>query len=210
RYVAIKVTVADPPAHLETEVLRTLTASKSKHPHMAYLPTLLDEFELVEPNGTQHCIVTDVHGVNVWDRFEEERAPISTSTVRRPQHKVQQAVDCLHQHDIVHGNLNSYKVVWTARGIDDLTEKEFSQLLRYEWTYEVKSKDGSSLSLNVSSYLVMNDCLPAEVLDEDNIMLVGFGQAFYQTSLPDRLDSFPCWRAPEIVFGEQLKGKVDV
>ncbi|KAF2861390.1 kinase-like protein [Piedraia hortae CBS 480.64] len=210
RYVAIKIPVADAPSTLETSILRTLAESKTEHPGMAYLPTLLDEFELVGPNGTHNCIVTEVYGVSVGLDLEDEHVPLLASAARRRQREVLQAVDCLHQHGIVHGDLYTGNVVWTLRGVDDLTEEEFLRFFCYAQIKEVKSKDGSPLPPNVPRYLVKHDYRPTQAWNEDDIMLIDFGQAFHLNSPPDGLVTPLQYRAPEIVFEETLDEKVDV
>ncbi|KAF2860321.1 kinase-like protein [Piedraia hortae CBS 480.64] len=210
RYVAIKIPEANAPSSLETNILTTLTASKSKQPGMAYIPKLLDEFDLVGPNGTHTCTVTDVFGAPVGKCLDNGGDLLIASAARRLQRQVLEAVECLYQHDIVHGDVYTGNIAWKARGLNEFTEEEFLRLFPYALTKEVKSKDGSPLPPNVPKYLVMHGYNPTQSWNEDDIMLIDFGQAFYLASPPATLATPICYRPPEVVFHEKVDEKVDV
>ncbi|KAF2860346.1 hypothetical protein K470DRAFT_286956 [Piedraia hortae CBS 480.64] len=135
RFVALKIPVADARSSLETTILKTLASSGSKHPGISYLHVLRDEFELIGLNGTHSCIVTDVYGVHVGLDLENRCVSLNASAARRLQQQVLQALDCLHQYGIVHGDLYSGKVVWTVPGVNSLTEEKF---LRFFKTHRLK------------------------------------------------------------------------
>ncbi|KAF2860253.1 hypothetical protein K470DRAFT_194830, partial [Piedraia hortae CBS 480.64] len=102
RCVAIKIFKASARPNRETGIMRILAANRTKHPGLAHIPVLLDEFELVGPNGTDPCIVTDIYGGRVVPDSSDSSAEYTASTASRLQKQVLQAVDCLHQHGIVH------------------------------------------------------------------------------------------------------------
>ncbi|KAF2860326.1 hypothetical protein K470DRAFT_74048 [Piedraia hortae CBS 480.64] len=145
RDVAIKIRVEDAPPSLERGIVKNLTG-QSKHPGMAYIPVVLDEFELVGSTGTRHCIGTKIYGVSVKFALVEYGLQLTASAAKRLQHQVLQAVDCLYQHGIVHGDLYTGNVCWKTPGINNLTEKEFFELTYIESSYTGRKLPNSIIS----------------------------------------------------------------
>jgi serine/threonine-protein kinase SRPK3 len=129
RYVALKILVARTPARPgEGTILRRLNPTRQswlgrlraffcigrrrRHGCISgrgIVPRLLDEFDILGPNGKHHCIITEVTGLSVsaLQACEELRHdPLPLELARKTTIGLAKGVAFLHSLGVVHGGMN--------------------------------------------------------------------------------------------------------
>ena len=124
RYVALKIMVADAPSGpAEGAVLRHLGpppqgwldtffwTRRSRHDDISsreFMTTLLDEFDILGPNGMHHCIITEVVGLTLEALKNSEELmldPLPLELARKTTIQLVKGVTFLHSRGVVHGGL---------------------------------------------------------------------------------------------------------
>lgn len=106
RYVAVKVITADASASTSEAILIHALGNVLSKPGKEIIPSILDEFWAVGPNGEHRCIVAPSARMSLFDAKE-------ASTFRLFQPKVAQSIIAqlirgvafLHSEGIVHGGM---------------------------------------------------------------------------------------------------------
>ncbi len=112
RWVAVKIVAADYSGERcnELRIARYLARQPkvTEHPAHAYLPPLLDDFELDGPNGRHTCLVAPVAGPSITQlRFSPDRPyenrRLRGDLARKVAGQAAEAMAALHSTGVVHG-----------------------------------------------------------------------------------------------------------
>jgi len=82
RYAALKISTADALSEPESQVLQHLGLQRNEGPGSKLIVEVLDEFEIMDPNGKHKCIVTELLGQSLSftvDHLEDGRLPRKTA-----------------------------------------------------------------------------------------------------------------------------------
>ncbi|KAG7087532.1 hypothetical protein E1B28_013491 [Marasmius oreades] len=137
KYVAVKIPVANETCQgAERHILRLLSARESPFEtsrHRDIFPFLLDEFQVVGPNGTHRCLVTPPARMSVADaRDESGDKPFQLPVARAIAAQLIQAVAFLHSKGIVHSDIHNGNVLFhLPNSIDHLTLEQLYEKISF-------------------------------------------------------------------------------
>ncbi|KAL2209471.1 kinase-like protein [Sarocladium strictum] len=158
-YVAIKIMAAD--FAQEDVVELDLKDIAPDAPGAKHLATPLDCFEVRSPNGTHQCIVLPLLGRNVasepsWSRVdtEEPKPTLPTSALRKIARQATEALACLHDTGICHGDVRPANILVRPDSLDKLTENDLYKSIGWPVRQPVRHKYLPKLPYTVPEYLV--------------------------------------------------------
>ncbi|TGJ82074.1 hypothetical protein E0Z10_g6685 [Xylaria hypoxylon] len=218
--VAVKISVSDKDNknNHETEILKSISAvSDNHHPGQIHLLQLFDNFHFDGPNGRHECFVSELLGPNIRDTVKDvycnKRLPASLakSTARQ----VLLGLDCLKQHRVAHGDIDSSNLAFVIPRLRLLDEEEFIDTLQLPQLELINTPDSTRSPDNLPPYLVWkprwNDRkIQEEIRSSPKVKMIDFGESFYHGQSPSELNvSLPSY-PPEALFGDPLGGRVDL
>ncbi|KAJ5683648.1 hypothetical protein N7462_006813 [Penicillium macrosclerotiorum] len=111
-YVAVKVCVAEREHDRETRELQTMKELAFHLPSPTHVVQLLDDFDLMGPNGFHKCLVYELLGPNIPDvvdaHFSSGRLPGKLAKIIAKQSL--SGLNNLHQRKIGHGGTVTYSL----------------------------------------------------------------------------------------------------
>ncbi|KAJ5934433.1 hypothetical protein N7466_003980 [Penicillium verhagenii] len=206
RYVAVKVITADASICApEASILCSLAKSPSR-PGSETIPTLIEQFWALGPNGKHRCIVAPVARMSLFDAKEA-----STFGLFRP--KVAQSIIAqlirgvafLHNEHIVHsGNI----LVQFPKAIDQYSTPELYEKFGEPEPEAVIRVDGKPLSDGVPTNVYVPGWYGARsddiALGEEKIILSDFGESFNpHETLRSSSKTLPLLQPPEARFSDE-------
>ncbi|KAI9673401.1 MAG: hypothetical protein M1817_002863 [Caeruleum heppii] len=225
-YVAIKIVKADySKRSKELEILRFINGIGKSEEGTSYLPVLLDDFYIQGPNGSHLCLVLPVMGPSLrmlkdveairpsteYDAsIESEDYPVPISMSRSISKQILLALDCLHRHGIVHGDLycgnilispdpnrlSSTKIDLRTRGVPVTVYGAAGPKI-----------DGTPPRVILAAEYVAELC----VLDgATTVRVFDLGAAFFLSQQPEFPSTCLPNRAPEVILGSAWDVSVDL
>ncbi|KAG6853212.1 hypothetical protein C0991_006115 [Blastosporella zonata] len=212
----------------ELNVARHLRDQRKLHDGAEYVTEMLDDFEIVGPNGTHRCIVNEplgpapIHGSEIEEIFGEDHyIPLSTTASLLPQ--IARGVAHIHKCGVVHGNLRKENILlhfdmkhWTPKIaqkylgrprkclLKDVSKARPADLPEY-----LTHRPQPDPSPHLPDYLVFNpEPLPLLQLglsspEKVHIKICNFGYSFLASeSGPVRLPVPSEYAAPEVFYPE--------
>uniref|UniRef100_A0A0B7KHT9 non-specific serine/threonine protein kinase n=1 Tax=Bionectria ochroleuca TaxID=29856 RepID=A0A0B7KHT9_BIOOC len=214
QYVAVKISTSESRNEREVKILRAISALPNDNPGRSNLNQMLDCFTLLGPNGTHDCLVLQLLGPSVADIVESfckgDRLPARLAKSFAQQ--AFQGLHCLAHHGIAHGDIHTRNLAIEIPGLNSSDEKTFLEKLGKPEIGAVKSRDGQPLPVNLPLHIIRpatfanNRILSSSPL----IKIIDFGEAFSKNEPPVILHTPLPVRAPEVVFGDALDGRVDL
>lgn len=228
-YVAVKISVAEGEyggANRELQTMKELASHQSRLKHAVQM---LDDFDLVGPNGVHKCIVYELLGPNVPDvidaHFPGGRLPGRLAKVIAKQSLI--GLDGLHQHNIGHGgnacflktnsqfspntDLHTRNLAFTLPLMDNLTEGKFIEMLGSPEIGLVRRRDGKDIEPGIPEYMVKPTSYLTHTWDSAQmIKIIDFGESFLPTALPQTLHTPLSVRAPEVIFQDHIDHRADL
>ncbi|KAI9834062.1 MAG: hypothetical protein M1819_003347 [Sarea resinae] len=180
RYVSLKILTAEVSEEEEccdVKVLDFLSQRSSSHPGRQYICFLFDHFWIQGPNGSHLCLVSEVLGPTIEQLLQLQK---------RLRGRVAQ-------------DLTAANVAFELANFDHYTEEEVHLRLGSPKTELVTTASGNALSPSAPRYVVQPATFSnvgSEWLKE-NIRLLDFGIAFFESSPPEFLGTPPGFMAPE-------------
>ncbi|KAF5715421.1 CMGC SRPK kinase [Fusarium mundagurra] len=193
RYVALKITVAEPKRSDEMEILEKLADTPRNHPGSCYVNQMLDQLTVIGPNGSHDCLVLELVGPNVSDVIgsycRDDRLP--SRAARSISKQVLQGLDYLASKGIGHGDLHTRNIALEIPGLHSLSERDFIARLGEPEMGLVIRQDGKPLSSKVPTHIVR----PSSFRDKDvqsllaspSTKIIDFGEAFFNLDAPNTL-----------------------
>ncbi|PKY04968.1 kinase-like protein [Aspergillus campestris IBT 28561] len=210
RYVAVKVITADASASTsEASLIHALGKAPSK-PGKEIIPSVLDQFWAISPNGKHRCIVTPPARMSLFDAKE-------ASTFRLFQPKVAQSIIAqlirgvafLHSEGVVHGDLHLGNILVSfTESVDQYSTSELYKRYGEPEPEAVVRLDNKSLSKHVPSHAlapgwfgICSDNLPQ---GEAKIILSDFGESYNPpTTVRSFSNTLPWIQPPEARFSDE-------
>ncbi|KAI1129347.1 kinase-like domain-containing protein [Nemania abortiva] len=186
-YVAIKIGVANVEYQNESHILRLLTSpdsDRSTHSGKAFIPKLIDDFNVQGPNGTHRCLVITAARMSVSDAREASFKRLFQPAVARAiAAQLIQAVAFLHSRGVVHSDLHEGNILLDfPKSIDSLPADELYEKYGHPELEKIERLDGQPLDVGVPTHGVIPIWLGSaceEVgLDDARILLTDFGESF--------------------------------
>ncbi|KAL4912910.1 kinase-like domain-containing protein [Aspergillus aurantiobrunneus] len=204
-YIAIKICVSERDNNEANKGLNVMTKLASIQPGPRHIVRLLDDFDLVGPNGTHKCLVFEFLGPSIPEtidvHYPDGRLPGRLAKTIAKQALV--GLDSLHQHNIGHGV--------TVPCVSNVSEDEFINILGKAEIGHVQRIDGKDLEPGVPDYVVRPASYHSRFRPSLNsVKIVDFGELFSNTAIPQTLHTPLPVRAPEVIFGERLDYRVDL
>lgn len=201
RYVAIKVGRMSSSSILLNEISSMKLLQEGQvpdHPGKDHVVELLDQFIHERPNGSHICLVTNPLGRSLetaltFDCGKAEQEPAPYAFSRRASIQTLQALDYLHQHGIMHGDVHPGNLLLAlTHDIDKDTETEI----------EAKNQRGNELNLSDEPYWLDEGIyIPESDPTNANVILVDLGAFNHPADVPSRKYAYPIpYRAPEVVM----------
>ncbi|KAK2600185.1 hypothetical protein QQS21_005059 [Conoideocrella luteorostrata] len=203
RYVAVKVMTAEvlPGEVAELSFMKNLDRCK---PGAQYLALPLDNFEVHGPNGTHQCIVLPLLGQatspELWHHLDNPGPVLRTLC-----HQAVQALHCLHESGIGHGDFRPVNIHVKLRDVDSLDEQDLLSLIGAPEPGDVFSSSGQDLPAGSPRYL-----LPAANLAKltstylvPEISLIDFGGSYPVSSPPPDLGTPESYLPPEMLIDDR-------
>ncbi|KAJ5226775.1 uncharacterized protein N7469_006781 [Penicillium citrinum] len=201
RYVAIKVGRMSSSSILSNEISSMKLLQEGQvpgHPGKDHVVELLDQFIHERPNGSHICLVTNPLGRSLetaltFDCGKAGQEPAPYAFSRRASIQTLQALDYLHQHGIMHGDVHPGNLLLAlTHDIDKDTETEI----------EAKNQRGNELNLSDEPYWLDEGIyIPESDPTNANVILVDLGASNHPADVPSRKYAYPIpYRAPEVVM----------
>ncbi|KAH7554933.1 kinasehypothetical proteinlike protein [Bipolaris maydis] len=187
-FVAIKVCVSKTTQHSrELAVLGAMAAARPNQPGYQCLMTMQDYFQ--------------IHGP----------ARLSGMLAKVIAKQTLTGLSFLHKHNIAHADLHTRNLAFTIPSIHDLHEEHLLQKLGQPETGRVQRTDRKPLEPNLPAYLVRPASYPINIKSSfDTIKIVHFGQSFFNNDSPGAFHTPLYYRAPEIIFNDNVDHRVDL
>ncbi|ATY61342.1 kinase domain-containing [Cordyceps militaris] len=191
-YVALKIGVAEPRGD-ETSVLKILS---NPQPDMLVdpvtssgwnaIPRLLDEFTIHGPNGEHPSYTTALAEANLKSVLA--RSMFRLEVARALSVKLVSAIAYMHGRGYIHGDIHLGNVMLRLTShLDQLSVAQFYEKYKEPETESVSRLDGGPLPPNVPKKVVhplyLGKTAVQLSLEETNLLLVDFGEAFAPKSI---------------------------
>ncbi|KAI1080595.1 kinase-like domain-containing protein [Whalleya microplaca] len=209
-YVAIKIGVAEAEYQNESHILRLLVGTDSDTntcPGKAFIPKLLDDFNVQGPNGTHRCLVTTPARMSISDAREASYKRLFKPAVARAiAAQLVQAVAFLHSRGVVHSDLHEGNILLgIPKSLDSLPPDKLYEKYSYPELEKIERLDGQPLDVGVPTHVVVPIWLGSACedvsLDESGIFLTDFGESFLSSTTVRYHSHTPLiLRAPEQLF----------
>ncbi|KAF2795404.1 kinase-like protein [Melanomma pulvis-pyrius CBS 109.77] len=191
----------------ELRILQFIQENTTQHPGHKYLPKLLDYFYQDGPGGKNLFLVLELLGppASILFRYLPKS---SISSCRQISRQLLLAIDCLHSHGIVHGDINANNILFR---LPDDFELDLDDVKKGE----VSRKDGAPLEKGIPRYLVepikMEWEFDHDDLEElDHIQLIDFSSSFFDSESPNSISTPAVLSPPELIFRKSLTKSVDI
>ncbi|KAF8989285.1 kinase-like domain-containing protein [Cyathus striatus] len=134
RFASLKVIAADVSAvSSEIHIARRLKSQQEKpdsHPGKEHVMRIFDAFVVVGPNGTHHCIVAEILGINlvedVGEFYGDDKGHLPLDVSKRVAAQVALGVAYLHKCGIVHGDLQLKNVLFHSPKLSNASLEELT------------------------------------------------------------------------------------
>lgn len=102
-------------------------------------------------------------------------------------------------------------LAFTLPCVNNVSEEDFIKILGKPGIGHVRRSDGKDLEPGVPDYIVRPASYRSHFWPSSNpVKIVGFGESFLPTTIPQTLHTPLSVRAPEVIFGERLDYRVDL
>ncbi|KAK2763354.1 hypothetical protein FQN54_009990 [Arachnomyces sp. PD_36] len=187
RYVAIKICTADSNP-VETDILSQLSGpSKSSDVDTTMIPSILDRFNILGPNGNHACLVTTPARMSLSEAKNESWISLfQTDVARALAAQLVMVVRYMHSQGVVHGDLHRGNILLQPRSnFDGLSTKELYELYGDPEHESVNRLDGQTPLPGVPKFGVvpiwLGESSEKVTLPGARIILSDYGQAFSPT-----------------------------
>ncbi|KDR74745.1 hypothetical protein GALMADRAFT_280147 [Galerina marginata CBS 339.88] len=228
RLASLKVLAAEVSSmSSEVDVLRHLRRHQEQNPPDAgaeHVVKVFDDFEVVGPNGTHRCIVTELLGPSLGVDLEAmyDDTPVPFHVTKRMVPQITRGVAYLHRCGIVHGDLHVGNVLLYHPKFEHLSVQDYQNYFENSEGTAPSHWDKSPLAETELAHLpkklhsaphflpLLELCLAST--DSIHVKICDFGEAFlYPTddkSVPNaiQLNTARPYCAPEIIFREPAPG----
>ncbi|CAG9945698.1 unnamed protein product [Clonostachys rosea f. rosea IK726] len=178
RYVALKIGTGDA-NFKEASILESVA------PQSQLLPPLLDRFTLEGPNGKHPCYTTIPARMTVSDALDASDCKLFQLDVARAlAAQMALAVSSLHDHGLAHGDLHlDNMALRMTSDMSRMTQKDLYDFYGQPRREEVVHLEGKPLPPGIPTHGILPVWLGGRsediLLPDAQIILVGFGEAFY-------------------------------
>ena len=223
-YVALKILKADAQDR-EIKVLRHLR----KAARNVRITNLHETFLIHGPNGAHQCLVLDLGGPSLkLLSLYCKRPPLPF--LKAATRKLAEGVAALHLAGVCHGgkccspgfyrtpstnqnvDLTHSNVLFEITGLHDWTEDEIYRYLGPPKTAALLLLDGTPAPAFAPTHVV--DAIDFSHLNMEqlssNVLIVDFGEAFFQDNVPKGLGTPVSFSGPELLFGYSPSYTVDL
>jgi serine/threonine protein kinase len=186
KYVAMKVCTANANSK-EVDITSTLTSSKDlpvKNPERMMIPSVLDQFTIRGPNGSHACYVAVPARASLSDAKDGSWIRLfQLDAARSLAAQLVLAVDYVHAHGIVHGDLHLGNILLKVPpNFDQLSPEQLYEKYGAPELEPVVRLDGNMLPPGAPSHgiapLWLGKASEEIPVSETRIFLTDFGQAF--------------------------------
>ncbi|KAF9008402.1 kinase-like domain-containing protein [Cyathus striatus] len=225
RFTSLKVVAADASSRSsEIDIVRHIKLQQEQnlvsHPGAEHVIKILDIFTILGPNGTHHCIVTEILGTSLADDVEEFYGDFNDhfppNVTKKVVTQVSLGVAYLHKCGIVHGDLHLGNVLFYSPKLQSASLEELDRIYGKPCLVPITyRKDGTIVPPSVHlprSIAVVPDLLPLlEVclssVDDVHVKICDFGEASIykphrQMDKPFHSNMPRVFAAPEIIFND--------
>uniref|UniRef100_A0A093VIB6 non-specific serine/threonine protein kinase n=1 Tax=Talaromyces marneffei PM1 TaxID=1077442 RepID=A0A093VIB6_TALMA len=211
-YAAVKISVAKNESEQENQEVHVMQTLAATQPRPQHVMRMIDDFDLMGPNGRHKCLVLDLVGPNVPEfvepHFSDGRLP--GNLAKRIANQALIGLDGLHQHKIGHGDLHTRNLTFTMPHLKDLQENKFMEALGQPKIGYVQRTDEKPLEAGVPKYIVRPAVFQSQSWLSHEIKIIDFGESFLPGSIPQTLHTPLAVRAPENIFQDSFDYRVDL
>ncbi|KAF2785948.1 kinase-like protein [Melanomma pulvis-pyrius CBS 109.77] len=194
---------------LNNQELRILQCIQqgADHPGREYLPKLLNHFYEKLHSKTNLFIVLELLGPPLGQVYRRP-CTYNSSFSRRISKQLLLAVDCLHSHGIVHGDIHEGNILFCL-------PKGYQLPIDDVYQGEVYKKDGTPLEEGIPRQVVTSLLFDLKI-DKDlfqevgQIKLVDFSSSFFESETPERIHTREDVSPPELIFEKPLRKSFDI
>ena len=222
RYVALKVVMSKPTASINKElaIREQLEEVAAAGAFSKNIIKLLDNFEIVGPNGTHQCLVNEPMGATVTSmvaEIEENKALRVMYMLRYPKWMVKSILKqtlsglaFLHEHGIVHSDIQQGNLLFSIPSLDEMDEERLKQN-EAETTEPLRRLDGKQDKW-APKYLALGQPLHeyVNISPDFRIKISDLASAFPLSDPPVLTITPLALRAPELIFNESFDASIDV
>ncbi|KAF1954237.1 kinase-like protein [Byssothecium circinans] len=175
------------------------------------ITNLHETFLIHGPNGVHQCLVLDVGGPSLkLLSLYCKRPPLPF--LKAATRKLAEGVAALHSAGVCHGDLTHSNVLFEITGFHAWTEDEIYRYLGPPKTAPLLLLDGTPAPAFAPTHVV--DALDYSHLNMEqlssNVLIVDFGEAFFQDNVPKGLGTPVSFSGPELLFGYPPSYAVDL
>ncbi|KAF8994832.1 kinase-like domain-containing protein [Cyathus striatus] len=199
--------------------LQQQQAQPDSHPGKAHVTRIFDTFMIHGPNGTHHCIVTELLGADInvlaLPVNHVERFPFPLDAPRKVAAQVALGVAYLHKCGIIHGDLHTGNVHFYTPELENASFADVKRIYREPFIRPIKYGDNVTPSLHCPTtivralqvYCVADVCLSR--YGDIHVKLCDFSESFLYAPdcKPDKPLRFNMpfqLQAPEIIFHDMV------
>ncbi|KAL8938123.1 MAG: hypothetical protein Q9216_004062 [Gyalolechia sp. 2 TL-2023] len=213
RYVSIKFLTANASKSTrEAQMLGRANRASPKYLHHNFVPPLLDEFNVIGPNGQHRCLVSSVLGPTVSDlkqSFTCDLLPLDIA--KRTTVQLALALAGIHACDMVHGDIHLRNLAWKSLDFDSWPLPQVYERLGSPIKQAVVRFDARALGPEVPPYAVLPaDLLQLEIFPGDSLSILDFGGASFTSESRTQWHTPLRLQAPEALLGESVGQPADV
>ncbi|KAF8990019.1 kinase-like domain-containing protein [Cyathus striatus] len=221
-FASLKVLSANSSANSsELSISRHLQQQQEKgdsHPGKDHVIRIFDTFVIQGPNGTHHCIVTEILGINLNEKVEDfygnNHDHFPPDVTKKLAAQVALGVAYLHKCGIIHGDLHLRNVLFYSSKLQNASLTELNRIYGEPLIEPIKywnNDDPVPPSIHRPTtivhhrnrrYPVIEICLSSANV---HVKICDFGESFlysshHQSNKPLNFNMPLLLRAPEIIF----------
>ncbi|KAF9003317.1 kinase-like domain-containing protein [Cyathus striatus] len=199
--------------------LQMQQARCDSHPGKEHVVRIFDTFTIQGPNGTHHCIVTELLGINlradVEEFYGEDVEHFPPDVAKKIAAQVALGVAYLHKCGIIHGDLHFGNVLFYSSNLQNASRTEIKRIygeplfspVQYSRDYRKPVPPSihrpTMLVYSIRNLHLFEICLSSP--DNIHIKICVFGESSiynpcYQFDRPFKSGMPLPYRAPEIIF----------